>query len=429
MAVTYAAVASVCVYVVCLFIRGRFVYLHSLFLIPLFPLIFFIDHNAHFVNYRFASDTVHYLVKLAPLYLTTILLLGVYRPRRYAGKVPLSVFTGNLFFLYMLGLALVYSVTHKSWLPLFYVSYSLPLFALFFNARNLAEEIAVIRNDPGPDRFALLVYFLIFIGVYVAGLYYSLSSGLTTSFLDSRGVGSVFASTSVLVYCVLFAPLLTSITKNVVPHVITIAVGIIALSKTALLLLPGYALMLIGPGEKRFRRALAVFFVGAVIVVATSWIWMPTGLIELWKIKFALENDQTFLQKAYLTRLSIFSDALNAIQNAPLGIGIGNFERYSTQGYRDPHNFVLNVAVESGVLWGAVAAIVLVVVFLQNVRLAARGRVTYVEFTLITVCLIYATAAGILLTSGSSLGSPIYYTPFYGVAIMALLNIAGTEAA
>lgn len=420
---TIIVICFYCLYISALFQRNKYFFLHSIFLIPMYSSVFFIDHNAHFINYALQSDSVHYAVKLLPLYLNTVYLILRFKTK--AGK-KLSVITVvvNAFLLYNLLLSIIYSVYHSSMLPLFYSSYSIPLFIIFFNSSNFMYEVADICQSAVPDKLLLQVYFIGFIVIYVSSIYYSISSGITTSLLDSRGVGSIFASTSALVYCVLYAPLLSKITGRKWPHVVTIAVGVTSLSKTAFLMLPAYAIYILRKLKKNLIKNIIYFPVGAVLLIVAVQQWTPPELQEQWALKFALGSNETLLDKSYLTRVDIYQDALDVIHEFPFGIGVGNFENYSHGGYRDPHNFVLNALSESGLLFGSLLILVIFTCFVRTAIQVSKGNYDYNHFSLITIFAIYTTASGVLLTTGSSEFSTMYYTPFYGVVIFQLLSLA-----
>jgi hypothetical protein len=424
--VTVISIAAFCVYLTVLFARSRYFYLHSFFLIPIFPVVFFIDHNAHYVIEGLQSDSAHYVFKLLPLYLNTFYLLLRFRPKRYA-RVPVMPLLVNGYLAYTLLMAAMFSYDRASWLPLFYASYSLPLFALFVNSRNFADEVRVMRNSRDGEKALLQAYFAVFVLVYAASLAYSIGVGVTESLIDSRGVGSVFASTSALIYCALYAPLLATLSGRKWSHVVTMAVGVTSLSKTALLLIPGYLIALFRVTKARFGT---VVLYGAVLAIlcALALPMVPESLFEMWELKFALEGGETLLEKAYETRVDIYSDALAVIKEHPFGIGVGNFEHYSHTGYRDSHNFVLNTIVESGLLFGVVLIGVFFASFARTVDQIRRGHFEFQHASLLGTFLIYFAAGGVLLTTGTSEFSTIYYTPFYGVAIFQLLSLLDRTA-
>jgi hypothetical protein len=421
--VTLLTVVIFCFGLTFLVARNQYFYLHSFFLIPLYPVIFFIDHNAHIVIHDLQSDSVHYVVKLLPLYLNAIYLLYRFRPRRNMRQelLPLVV---NGFLTYNFLAAFVFAVQLNSLLPLFYASYSVPIFAVFYNARNFREELAEIRRNPGPDIILIKLYFLAFVFVYAATLVYSISAGITTTLLDSRGVGSVFASTSALVYLAVYAPLLVTISERKWPHIVTVIIGVMTLSKTILLFMPSYLIALVRHLRVR-SRPVVLYGLGIIIVGVLALSYIPESIFQLWAVKFdtSEEFDDTLLSKFYLNRTNIFNDAVSAIKENPFGIGVGNFEHYSSTGYRDSHNFGINTVLESGWIFGLAFLGVFFVCFVRAISQIRGGSWEFQQFSFLTVFLIYMTASGVLLTTGSSDFIAIYYTPFYGVAIFQLISL------
>jgi hypothetical protein len=419
--ITVVFVAFFCFWLTWLFARSQYFYLHSFFLIPCYPVIFFIDHNAHYVFEGLQSDSLNYVVKLLPLYLNSFYLLLRFRQKRYKTLLLMPLIV-NGYLAYSLLTAAIFSFVHASWLPLFYASYSIPLFALFFNSRNLAEEVDAKRGSRDGDTKLLEAYFAVFVFVYAASLAYSISTGITKSLLDSRSVGSVFASTSTLIYCTLYAPLLVTLSNRKWPHVITLIIGVVALSKTVLLMVPGYLIVLFGRMKARFGTI--VLYAALVIILCIFTLpFVPDSLLKMWEVKFALDDNQTFFEKAYLTRTEIYSDVFSVIMEHPLGIGIGNFERHTDTGYRDSHNFILNTIAESGWIVGVAFCGVFLVGFVRTAIQIKKGHFEFQHFSFLGIFLIYIAAGGVLLTTGTSDFSTIYYTPFYGVAILQFLNL------
>lgn len=422
---TVTLIATCCGYLMFLFQRSRHFYLHSFFLVPLYPAIFFVDHNGHFLIDSLEVDSVDYVAKLVPLYLNALLLALRFKSRLTLRLSFIDVAV-NAFLLYNVVLGVVYSFYHSSWLPLFYISFSVPLFLLFFNSRNFAEEVAAVGAAGAGEKRLLKLYFCAFVLIYAASIYYAIRSSITTSLLDSRGVGSIFASTSALVYCFMYAPLLAQISKSRWPHLVTIGIGVTSLSKTALLMLPGYGLMLYGRLKRNLVRNLSLYLIVLVLLTVLIPVLTPEDLKEEWEIKFALDSGETLLSKAYMTRLELYADALRIIHDAPFGIGVGNFELFSHDNYRDAHHFVLTVLSESGLLVGGLFILAVVAGLIRTLLDVARGRFTYWHFSLISVFLVYFFAGGVLQTTGTSEFSTIYYTPFYGVALLQLLNLTAT---
>lgn len=415
-----------CLYISYLFQRNKFFYLHTIFLIPLYPSIFFIDHNGYHIFKGLESDSVHYIAKLLPLYLNTIYLVLRFKSK-IIKKLSITIVVVNVFLLYNLLLSIVYSIHHASILPFFYSSYSLPLFVIFFNSRNFMEEVAEIRQSFSSDKKLLQVYFIAFIFIYAFSIYFSIRSGKTTTLLDSRGVGSVFASTSALIYCFLFAPLLSTITGKKWPHIVTVIIGITSLSKTALLILPAYMIVLFRKLKNSFSKSLIYFSIGFGFIFVLIQQFAPPVLLEMWRTKFALEGDESIFDKSYMTRIDIYNDALQAIRDFPFGIGVGNFERYSQSGYRDSHNFLINTLLESGILFGSLFILAILICLKMTISEISKGVFCFNHFSFITIFIVYATASGVLLTTGASELTKIYYTPFYGVVIFQLLNMASSE--
>jgi len=413
---------------VALFRRGRFFFTHSLFLIPLHASVFFVDHNASRVFTGLAVDAVPPFIKLLPIYVTIALLFLKRIPRPPGGEVGL-IRVCNAFLLWYAATTLGSAVWLKSLLPLFYLSFSVPLFWVFLNASNIHTEWQEWQEEHGKKDVVLLFgAFLGFILVFAAGLYYSLSAGLTTSLLDSRGVGSIFASTSAVVYCLLYAPMLTRYTGRALPYWVLVAVSVISLSKTAVLLMPAGVLMLLRNNKAHFlkhkvRYGLMLAGLGAGCLYALGTAWGET-LVDLWSLKFTLGGDQTsLLEKAYETRMEMYGVAVDLIKSHPLGIGLGNFERYHHLGYRDPHNFALCMMVEGGWVMAVPFLGGLLIALLRAMRSAlVSPRMTYLQFILISFLLISFSSSGVLASTGSSAQSAIYYTPFYGAAFFFHLN-------
>jgi len=419
--VTVVAVAVFCFWLTWLFARSQYFYLHSFFLIPIYPVIFFIDHNAHYVFENLQSDSLNYVVKLLPLYLNSFYLLLRFRQKR-SKTLRLMPLLVNGYLAYSLLAAAIFSFVHASWLPLFYASYSIPLFALFFNSRNFAEEVDAKRGSRDGDTKLLEAYFAAFVFVYAASLAYSINASITKSLLDSRSVGSVFASTSALIYCTLYAPLLAALSNRKWPHVTTLIIGVMALSKTVLLMVPGYLIALLRQRKERFGTV--VLYVACVSILCIHIVpLVPDSLLTNWETKFALDDRETFFEKAYLTRTEIYSDTFSVIMKHPLGTGIGNFERHTDTGYRDSHNFIFNTIAESGWFFGIALCGVFFAGFVRTAIQIKKGHFEFQHMSFLGIFLIYIAAGGVLLTTGTSEFSTIYYTPFYGVAILQFLNL------
>jgi hypothetical protein len=414
-------------YISYLFDRGRYFYLHSFFLVPLYPIIFFVDHNGHYLTGGDDVDSVHYVAKLLPLYLNIFYLLLRFRPR-ILKKLSFTIVVVNVFLLYNVALSIVYAIYHSSTLPLFYISYSVPIFAIYFNSRNFAEEVAQIRRSVATDKKLLDLYFIAFLFVYAASIYYSIRASVTTSLLDSRGVGSIFASTSALVYCLMYAPLLVAINRKKWPYAATIAISVTSLSKTALLILPAFLILLYRRFRNNVLKYAAYYTIVALILIALLPMLASTDLAAEWAVKFSLDTGQSFLEKFYMTRLQLYEDALHVIRDYPFGIGVGNFELYSHDNYRDPHHFILAILSESGLIVGTLFVLVVFGAFLKALAQIANGVYEFNHFSIISVFLVYVFSGGVLQTVGTSEFSTIYYTPFYGVVIFQLLNLAGTSA-
>ncbi len=420
---TLTVIVAFCLYLSCLYKISRYFYLHSLFLLPLYPAIFFIDHNGHYLVPGAELDSVHYAVKLLPLYLNIVYLVLRFKPR-VVRRLTFTTVIANLFLLYNVGLAVIYSVYHASMLPIFYMSYSVPLYALFFNSRNFVLEVARLRRSRTAGKRLLEVYFMAFLFIYAASIYYSIYSNITSTLLDSRGVGSIFASTSALIYCFMFAPLLASLTGKRWPLVAIVVIGMTSLSKTALLMLPAFTILL----YRKFRNNIAKYSIyysaAAVLLVSLAPALIPSELVEEWEYKFSLGSHETFLEKAYMNRIDLYEDALKVIRDFPYGIGVGNFERYSHNSYRDPHNFALTTICESGALIGGLFLLAMIGGAMRTVAQVGRGAFDFNHFSFISLFLAYFFAGGVLQTTGTSEVSTIYYTPFYGAMIFQLLALS-----
>jgi len=417
---TILAIIFSCIYITFLFQRNKYFYIHSFFLIPLYPAIFFIDHNAHFVIRNMETDSVYPVVKLLPLYLNMFYLAVRFRINNN-DLTPTFVII-NIYLIYNVIISIVYSFYYVSILPFFYISYSIPAFFLYFNSTNFSEEVVDIRVSVAIDKKILNIYFVGFIIIYVAGVYYSIKSGITTSLLNSRSVGSIYASTSALVYCFLYAPLLSSITGKKWPHFLTVFIGLTSLSKTALLMLPAYSMLMLARIKTNIIRNLPKYLVGAIVLLALMPLLASTPLGEYWQAKFALDSGQNLLSKSYLTRGEIHDTAFKAIREFPFGIGVGNFEKYSDSGYHDAHNFMINILVESGVIFGSLMILIFCSCFLKTFKELFNGTFDFNHFSFVCIFAVYVTASGVLQTTGTSELTPIYYTPFYGVVVFQLLN-------
>lgn len=429
MSITIAIIIIFSVYQYFLYRRKTLVFLHFFYLIPLHASIFFVDHNVDKIFQGLQPDSTAPVVKMVPVYLATAMMWKLRRPASVAGWETGAKIV-NLYLLWSCLVTAVSAFVFESMLPIFVCSYTFPLFWLFFNCGNIHEEVKAAQTPTRFDALALQAYFVTFFVIFLFAIYYSIISGLSRSLMDSRNVGSVFASTSAIVYCVLYGSLLVQITGRKYPYAITAIVSIISLSKTAVFLLPGALLISarIFPGHFRKHRrvygvAMLVFVGGFLYVSQQSWF---ADLWELWKFKFTLGDDESSLMaKAYSSRLEIYEVALDLIRRFPLGIGVGNFERFHHLGYRDPHNFVLNELVEGGVFLGIPFLFVMLVVFLRQVKRAiASTFAPFYRFPIITLSLVYFTSAGVLATTGTSELTPIYYTSFFGVALFFHLNMA-----
>lgn len=419
---TNSVIILICLYITYIFHRNRYFYLHSFFLIPLYPAIYFIDHNAYMVIKGLDVDSVYPVVKLIPLYLNIFYLALRFKYNKLAG-LSFVVVAVNSYFIYNLMLSLVYSVYYSSMLPVFYMSYSTPLFFLYFNSANLFDELDEIKQFGSLDNKMLNAYLIGFIMIYALGIYYSLKSGITTTLLNSRSIGSIYASTSALMYCLLYAPLLSVVNGKKWPHVLTIIIGITSLSKTALLMLPAYFLLLLAKIRSHLVKYIPRILFVIIIVVALMPMLASTPLGEYWQTKFALDSGQSLLAKSYLSRSEIHDSALKTIREFPFGIGVGNFEKYNAEGYRDSHNFMINVVVESGLIFGSLLALTIIICFVRSLKAFLSGYFKFNHFSIVCVFAVYITASGVLQTTGTSEFNPIYYTPFYGVAVFQLLSL------
>lgn len=410
-----------------LFRKSKYFFVHSLFLVPLFATIFFIDHNASRVFHGLDRDAVPPIVKLIPVYVATFLMYRRRVPIRM-GRQPIPVLLINGFLAWLLISTLISALWMGEWVPAFIVSFSIPIFWVVFNSQNVHEELSAIALASLFDRALLQVYYLSFFSVYILSLYYSISSGLTSSLLDSRAVGSIFASTSAIVFCVLYTPLLADITRTRYPYAVMALVCVLSLSKTALFLVPLSALLIYKNHKQHFKaNRLRYYFLAGVCVLAFLYLMQTQWyeiLAKFWVGKFTLGAGQSsFLEKAYFTRMKLYKVALDLIAKYPFGIGMGNFELFQQWGYKDPHNFVLTMLVEAGWIMGVPMILALVWIFARLFGDALKAaRITFLHYTLCTVFLIYFTSSGVLAITGYPGMSVVYYTPFYGVAIFFHLN-------
>lgn len=425
---TLVAISIFILFQIFLYRRGKFFFIHSLFLIPLHATLFFIDHNAARVIPGLARDSVYPVIKLLPVYITTLLLYKCRVPSE-PNRKKIFVRVINFFLLWLFTSTVISAFLLQESNPLLIASFTAPVFWVFFNSENIHTELADMKEAAPFDKNMLQLYYLGFFTVYILSLYYSVASGITSSLLDSRNAGSIFASSSAIVYCILFAPLLSQFSDKKYPYIIMILICVLSLSKTALFIVPMGTLMLYRYFNSHFKKHKIKYLFALMVIIILFMFFMQTQaydvLAKFWSGKFALGNKQaSFLEKAYSTRMKLYKIALDLIASNPMGIGMGNFELFQQWGYKDPHNFVLTVMVENGWIAGPIfLAVFFYTCFRIFVSAIRAPRISFVHFSMVTISLIYFSASGVLATTGYSDLNIVYFTPFYGVAIFFHLNV------
>jgi O-antigen ligase len=103
------------------------------------------------------------------------------------------------------------------------------------------------------------------------------------------------------------------------------------------------------------------------------WISMPVCYF----IFFTSDNSSIkrlfdiFSDNATSARILLYTDALRAISDHPIGVGVGKFGNYSFFDY--PHNLILEAFAELGWLSGSFFVIMIVLSFIGLKKLSAQG--------------------------------------------------------
>lgn len=114
--------------------------------------------------------------------------------------------------------------------------------------------------------------------------------------------------------------------------------------------------------SKRTLTSIGVFLFFAV----------PIGLVTfmLFPDPFSRLIDTTSID-GNAARVILYSDALNAIKDNPMGIGLGNFIQYSYFDY--PHNLILEAFAELGLISGTMLILMLLLSFIGLKRIAKNN--------------------------------------------------------
>jgi len=265
---------------------------------------------------------------------------------------------------------------------------------------------ALARRDPeGVARRVL--WFLLVAGLVFAAAAFAGGGGAQGRFAAFGGGPNVFVRIEVLGALATVTLLLLGAGRWLLLALPPLVVGAVASgSRGGLLAALAVVTVLAMRAGRRARLLAAGGAVGsALVLLAAAWLYAPVG--DLLRSRFV---EQTVEQQYSSGRTSIWQDSLELLSQHPLwGAGLDGF--YGTvgqpRGIEYPHNYVLAVAAEGGLL-GLGLLTVTVLAWVATVRSCA-GDVAAVPAPASRVVLRRAMTAGALFVGVASMFSGGYY--------------------
>ena len=358
--VTQLAVAVFVGLLVVLWMRGyqRFPGLARQYLCiaPFLPLVSLLNHNVD--HERWGTTT-----RVLPMYVALLLLLLSLLLWRARGA-NLRFGVEELFILLYIGFcaAQIPGSVDWSW-ALCAWSWSAPGYLIFLIAGRAAA-----REEVYGDR--LPVWTLLGVAAISVGLIVvSLVTGQATQLFYTRNFGSIYASTAMLLFLTLWFGLCwlvvrSSVTWSFVALVVSSVCMILSLSRTALLTLLVYLLVMVTGARGRVQRtALAIALV--LVTLAVSFFFaakrfdLDAELLQSWSARFHGGDYGGAYSAARQLRDANFSHFHEQIwRDVPWhGQGYGTFRHFSE--YSDAHDLLVTEAFENSLL----AAIFLVMAY------------------------------------------------------------------
>ncbi len=179
---------------------------------------------------------------------------------------------------------------------------------------------------------------------------------------------------------------------------------------TVIAALAGIVLPKVRPRPLRSLVVLLLSGVGLVLAFAAAPFYAQQRVAAVFQGRFVAEGQ---------TRIELYRVAWESIGNNPFGIGWGGYEQIAFLGYRYPHNLVLEVLAEAGVIFGGLFLIWIAAYFFA----ARRSATTFTSgalFAILTFMLIEVQVSGDI-NSNRML--------FYAIGLTAAVRAAADHAA
>jgi O-antigen ligase len=264
------------------------------------------------------------------------------------------------------------------------------LFTFTFLA--LLAPVVLIRDTGDVARFVWAFTGMSGIVVVTALFDPELSSAytgapITTESVDTIGLGSAAGHVLVVLALGLIwrsIPRLALIGAASAVYVLLQSGSRGPLFSAALAVLAGSLLVRKRPDFRRVVAFLALLAIGTVVAYEAAPLYSQLRIVGF------LEGDTS---GSIDGRISLYHDAFQAFLTHPFGIGWGSFEGIAFGGYTYPHDLVLEVLAEAGVVFGGLFLLWLV----YRIVLAYRITTDYIG------CVVFATAifwCGKALVSG-----------------------------
>jgi hypothetical protein len=322
-----------------------------LWLAPFLPLVSLLNHNLD-------EDRYGSFVRLLPIYVVLALLfLSLYEWCRYRSKLQMGVEELFLALYILISLLQIPLSVDPVW-ALCAWSWSVPGYLLFLIAGRATRIEDLLKN-----RYALWTV-VGFIGINIGLIVYGLMTERTDNLFYTRNFGSIYASTAMLAFLVLYSGVAWLVVRPSIlwsyVFFITSAVAIgLSLSRTALLAVAVYIAHVLTPSRRFPKRGiiavtLVIFTFGVSIIIIGQYFDLNTLMFSSWAQRF---DDGSVLQAftdAREYRVSLFDDIREQLtnENPVLGKGFAMFHEYSI--YTDAHDLFVTEAFENSLI-GAVS--------------------------------------------------------------------------
>ncbi len=390
---------------------------YYLWIIPFIPLLSLVDHNLDHDQFKF-GEPFHF-VRVLPFYVIEICAFtSLYNSHRHHSRRSRLGLMG-LFLAFYAILSLIQipiSAAEPVW-SLFAWSWNVPGLLLFYLAGT-----ATSRNELSQGRAAIYTV-LGYIGINISLIVYGLITGRASDLFHTRNLGSVYASTAMLGFLMLYAGIAwvqarTSTRWSYILLTVSIVAALLTLSRTAVLtiaMLFSFVLTFRGQKKRQYVRVMGkVIITLGILFYLASTTGFAQRQIAVWGTRLGSFGS------AFETRQEEFgASGKEALTAFPLaGVGFGNFYITSGTGYRDAHNLFVTEVYENGLL-----AILFLYVFIASgvlyaLRLLFNRESIPVSASVLSFLIMAHTGGGVL----SIRGPDQYYTTFFGWMLCFLIG-------